>query len=89
MVVHPLASGRIRASGYALYSLWFPIDRIGLPFSRFRPRLLQTGQAGEIGRTPLELLAPLLLAFPLLFTLAALVAEFTERSHQFARTRVV
>ena len=60
---------------------------MNLPFSRFRPQLLQTGQAGEIGRTPFELDALLLLALPLLFTLQAFVAELTERNHQLARIR--
>ena len=60
---------------------------MNLPFSRFRPQFLQVVQAGEIGRTPFELDALLLLALPLLFTLQAFVAEFTERSHQLARIR--
>lgn len=50
--------------------------------------MLQPRVAGEIGRTALTFDAFLLFALPFLFTLAALVAELTDRSHQFARSRV-
>lgn len=55
------------------------------PFVHASDQLLRLSRTGEIGRTPLELLALLLLALPLLLTLQALVAEFTERNHQLAR----
>ena len=66
------------------------VSHTGRSFLSYRGRfqLLQTGLAGEIGRTALTFEVFLLFALPFLFTLAALVAELTDRSHQFARLRI-
>ena len=62
------------------YIRWFPRQdkssfRFAIGFNYYKHDV-----AGEIGRTPFVLDALLLLALPLLLTLQALVALFTERN---------
>ena len=74
---------------FGLHALFAGLLQAGQTFLSFAIcfNYCKQSKRTEIGRTPLELDALLLLALPLLLTLQALVADLTLRSHQLARTR--